>query len=390
MTMKQQHPHEDDAVLTVLLAHAADSNTARRTTTTTIDGDRSKSAGDRRGRTLSTPSKTKNQPRERSSSSLSSPRYSKSDRNYRVRLSPLVILLLTTASSVLPHWAGRWAGWWLQHDRPDWAATFCARSSNTNATITSIITTGGSLASEMHHWYYSGASTTPQSTTTTTTTSRRSISTTPVDLAGQPRQDDDGSPQQQTPVENVLTTTPTTTCTMNTSRTNASCCGRGGCDDMDGTTPMNVNYSHDDRKGQTPSPDGVPPSRRRRGQAAAVYHEALVHAAMLVHPNPKRVVLLGDDGAILREVLKHNTVERAVMVMETDDERLQREPLAWNSYYCGDLVDSADTCLDDPGMTIMVADPIVWLMNHFGNETKSSSSLGGVAPFDVIIMGGRM
>jgi len=51
-----------------------------------------------------------------------------------------------------------------------------------------------------------------------------------------------------------------------------------------------------------------------------VYHESLVHPAMVLHPDPKRVLILGGgEGATLREVLKHKTVERAVMV-DIDEE----------------------------------------------------------------------
>jgi len=46
-----------------------------------------------------------------------------------------------------------------------------------------------------------------------------------------------------------------------------------------------------------------------------VYHESLVHPAMLVHPGPKRVYIGGGgEGATAREVLKHKTVEKCVMV----------------------------------------------------------------------------
>ena len=45
-----------------------------------------------------------------------------------------------------------------------------------------------------------------------------------------------------------------------------------------------------------------------------VYHECLVHPAMLAHPNPKNVLILGGgEGATLREILKHKSVERVVM-----------------------------------------------------------------------------
>ncbi|MBI4177541.1 MAG: polyamine aminopropyltransferase [Candidatus Aenigmarchaeota archaeon] len=46
-----------------------------------------------------------------------------------------------------------------------------------------------------------------------------------------------------------------------------------------------------------------------------LYHEPLVQPAMFSHPNPKNVLIIGGgDGGALEEVLKHNTVERAVMV----------------------------------------------------------------------------
>lgn len=45
-----------------------------------------------------------------------------------------------------------------------------------------------------------------------------------------------------------------------------------------------------------------------------VYHEMLTHMAMLSHPDPKRVLIIGaGDGGILREVLKYD-VDEAVMV----------------------------------------------------------------------------
>lgn len=47
----------------------------------------------------------------------------------------------------------------------------------------------------------------------------------------------------------------------------------------------------------------------------AAYHEALVHPAMLLHPNPRRVLIMGGgEGATAREVLRHACVEQVVMV----------------------------------------------------------------------------
>jgi spermidine synthase len=46
-----------------------------------------------------------------------------------------------------------------------------------------------------------------------------------------------------------------------------------------------------------------------------IYHEALVHPAMLSHPNPETVFIAGGgEGATLRDVLYHRTVKKVVMV----------------------------------------------------------------------------
>ena len=46
-----------------------------------------------------------------------------------------------------------------------------------------------------------------------------------------------------------------------------------------------------------------------------IYHETLVHPAMLCHPDPKQVFIGGGgEGGTLREVLCHNSVEMATMV----------------------------------------------------------------------------
>ncbi|MEM4213762.1 MAG: polyamine aminopropyltransferase [Candidatus Methanomethylicaceae archaeon] len=45
------------------------------------------------------------------------------------------------------------------------------------------------------------------------------------------------------------------------------------------------------------------------------YHEALVHPTMIAHPRPERILIIGGgEGGTLREVLRHPTVKRAVMV----------------------------------------------------------------------------
>ncbi len=50
------------------------------------------------------------------------------------------------------------------------------------------------------------------------------------------------------------------------------------------------------------------------------YHEMLVHVVMHAHPEPKRVVVIGGgDGGAVREVLRHETVEK-VFFVEIDEE----------------------------------------------------------------------
>ncbi len=46
-----------------------------------------------------------------------------------------------------------------------------------------------------------------------------------------------------------------------------------------------------------------------------IYHEALVHPAMVIHPNPKNVFIVGGgEGATLREILRYPSVEHVLMV----------------------------------------------------------------------------
>lgn len=46
-----------------------------------------------------------------------------------------------------------------------------------------------------------------------------------------------------------------------------------------------------------------------------LYHEMLVQPAMLLHPNPRNVLIVGGgEGATLREVLSHNSVQTCTMV----------------------------------------------------------------------------
>jgi spermidine synthase len=46
-----------------------------------------------------------------------------------------------------------------------------------------------------------------------------------------------------------------------------------------------------------------------------IYHEALVHPALLTHPNPQKIFIVGGgEGATLREILRYKSVQSALMV----------------------------------------------------------------------------
>ena len=96
-----------------------------------------------------------------------------------------------------------------------------------------------------------------------------------------------------------------------------------------------------------------------------IYHEALVHPAMLTHPRPERVFIAGGgEGATLREVLAHKTVKKAVMV-DIDEEVVK---------ICRRLLPSwHQKAFDDPRAELHFADAREYL-------EKSSDK------FDVIII----
>jgi spermidine synthase len=108
--------------------------------------------------------------------------------------------------------------------------------------------------------------------------------------------------------------------------------------------------------------DGSPQSAERD---EFMYHEALVHPAMCLHPNPRHLLLLGGGpGAALREMLRYRSVARITMV-DIDGEAVETCRRMLPEWSCG--------AFDDPRVDLVVGDGKAWL-------EKTAEG------FDVIIM----
>jgi spermidine synthase len=87
-----------------------------------------------------------------------------------------------------------------------------------------------------------------------------------------------------------------------------------------------------------------------------VYHEALVHPALISHADLKRVLIAGGgEGATLREVLRHPGVERAVMV-DIDGELVD---------LCrAHLAEMHQGAFDDLRAEVVIGDALAYLREH--------------------------
>ena len=87
-----------------------------------------------------------------------------------------------------------------------------------------------------------------------------------------------------------------------------------------------------------------------------VYHEALVHPGLIAHPGPRQVLIAGGgEGATLREVLRHPSVERATMV-DIDGELLELAREYLEPMHRG--------AFDDPRADVRVGDALAHLRDH--------------------------
>ncbi|WP_055667632.1 polyamine aminopropyltransferase [Desnuesiella massiliensis] len=86
-----------------------------------------------------------------------------------------------------------------------------------------------------------------------------------------------------------------------------------------------------------------------------VYHEMITHIALNTHPNPKKVLVVGGgDGGAIREILKHPSVEKAVLC-EIDGAVIEE---------CKKFLPQISCALEDPRCEIFIGDGIKYVHEH--------------------------
>ncbi|MCF8565639.1 polyamine aminopropyltransferase [Alicyclobacillus tolerans] len=88
-----------------------------------------------------------------------------------------------------------------------------------------------------------------------------------------------------------------------------------------------------------------------------VYHEMISHVPLHTHPNPKRVLVVGGgDGGVIREIIKHPSVEKAVLA-EIDGRVIEASKEYFPHIASG---------LSDPRVDVQVTDGIKYVKDHPG------------------------
>lgn len=86
-----------------------------------------------------------------------------------------------------------------------------------------------------------------------------------------------------------------------------------------------------------------------------VYHEMLAHVPMHTHPEPKRVLVVGGgDGGVIREVIKHPSVEKAVLA-EIDGRVVEVSKQYFPQIASG---------FSDPRVEVQITDGIKYVEEH--------------------------
>jgi len=86
-----------------------------------------------------------------------------------------------------------------------------------------------------------------------------------------------------------------------------------------------------------------------------VYHEMISHIPLFTHPNPKKVLVVGGgDGGAIREVLKHPSVEKAVLC-EIDGDVVTE---------CKKFLPEISCALEDSRCEVFIGDGIKYVHDH--------------------------
>jgi spermidine synthase len=86
-----------------------------------------------------------------------------------------------------------------------------------------------------------------------------------------------------------------------------------------------------------------------------VYHEMVAHPALFTHPNPEHVLVVGGgDGGVIREILKHPKVKRAVLV------DIDGKVIEYSKKYLPQIASG----LDDPRVEVIVNDGFMHIHDH--------------------------
>lgn len=84
----------------------------------------------------------------------------------------------------------------------------------------------------------------------------------------------------------------------------------------------------------------------------AIYHEMMAHTPLAVHPKARSVLIIGGgDGGTAREVLRHSSIQRVVMV-EIDAMVVEA---------CRKFVPKTASCLSDPRLELRIGDGVAFM-----------------------------
>jgi spermidine synthase len=85
-----------------------------------------------------------------------------------------------------------------------------------------------------------------------------------------------------------------------------------------------------------------------------VYHEMVAHVPLFTHPEPKHVLVVGGgDGGVIREVLKHPSVEKATLV------EIDGKVIEYSKKYLPEIAGE----LDNPRVDVQVDDGFMHIAN---------------------------